>query len=245
MRACAVAFGDQSRHQHVHRPGQVLRLAGDAELAARHEDDVLGIGQRRDRIAVEQIGLVVVSTAVGFERIAQARLARSARRRSTRRRGVARRAMRARVGPILPPTPSTTMSPGTFAKSATSPLVGRANAASSATSSENGPTARAPVSLSFMPIPVWGARCDVPDATDDGPPCRIDRLHSIFAICCLAHKLLPGKASIDVRFRSSRDVKSVLRMSALTSRNDPARQPQWKTSRTRLWIGSNPCGATN
>src|ERR1051326_2806714 len=58
---------------------------------------------------------------------------------TTRFSGAARRAIQASVGPILPPAPSTRMSPSSRARSATSASLGRAsNSSSAATSSIRG-----------------------------------------------------------------------------------------------------------
>src|SRR5687767_4775748 len=85
---------------------------------------------------------------------------------TTRFRGAARLAMRASVGPILPPTPSTMMSPSARARSDSSSLVGRVmNSSSSATSAKPGmpefynlpmktPRIRTTVVGSY-PVPEW------------------------------------------------------------------------------------------
>src|SRR5919108_2441357 len=84
----------------------------------------------------------------------------------TRLPGAARFAMRASVGPILPPTPSTMMSPSARARSAWSSLVGRdMNSSSSATSAKTrmaefyNPNMKAPrirtTVVGSYPVPEW------------------------------------------------------------------------------------------
>ena len=104
-------FGDQRRHVRIHRPGQVL-VAGRAELAARHEHDVRHFGQRLDLIAVEQVGLDAFD-APAVELFAQALFAEACDADHAPS-GAARLAIRASVGPILPPTPRMMMSPDSF-----------------------------------------------------------------------------------------------------------------------------------
>ena len=62
--AVAIGFGNDRRHMHVHRPGQI-RAAAAAELAPGHEDDVFGFWQRRDVVGVEQIALDRLDTPGG------------------------------------------------------------------------------------------------------------------------------------------------------------------------------------
>ena len=81
------------------------------------------LGRRSQRRAVEQVAGDALD-AVALERgLAQPGSLKRATP-ITRLPGAARLAMRASVGPILPPTPSTMMSPSTRARSATSPGVG-------------------------------------------------------------------------------------------------------------------------
>ena len=73
-------------------------------------------------------------------RLQLARASPAAEKRATpitRRSGAARLAMRASVGPILPPTPSTMMSPGARSRSATSAVEGRLITSSSSWTSAN------------------------------------------------------------------------------------------------------------
>ena len=104
-------LGDDGRHMHVHGPGQ-RRIAGRAELHGRHEDDVgepsagrsTRVGGRADRRRWSRCPPAPApSRTAGSEKRATP---------TTRLSGAARLAMRASVGPILPATPSTRMSPG-------------------------------------------------------------------------------------------------------------------------------------
>ena len=97
----------------IHRPGQ-RQIALGAEFAAGHEHDVGGLwrvtpaphdrADRRDR-----------STPAFSSPLAHPFSLKRATP-ITRLAGAARLAMRASVGPILPPTPSTMVSPGVFAE---------------------------------------------------------------------------------------------------------------------------------
>ena len=92
------------------------------------------LGKSLQRLAVEQ----VAGDAFDAVRIRAAPSTSGSLKRATpitRRPGAARRAIRASVGPILPPTPSTMMSPSMRARSATSAGVGSLMKASSASTS--------------------------------------------------------------------------------------------------------------
>ena len=115
MRAFAEGLGHHHRHADVHHPGQ-RGVVGGAELVPGHEDDVpdavVDIGQAfergRDRAGRRRRHSTPWPSS-------DARRDGSVKRATpiTRLPGAARLAMRARVGPILPPTPSTMMSPST------------------------------------------------------------------------------------------------------------------------------------
>ena len=101
--------GHHVRHRDVHRPGE-RGLAARAELVARHEHHVRGRGRPLER-ARDRAGRRRCIRRRALELFLEAFLGETGTPTHSACRAPPASPMRARVGPILPPTPSTRMSP--------------------------------------------------------------------------------------------------------------------------------------